>query len=99
MMVVNSKEKIYGSISGGIMEHKFVELAKEKLQQTTSELSIRIQYHDKTAARNQSGMICSGDQTILMSCYQDQVKISFGKRFGNSISNTLTSASDQCVRI
>lgn len=55
-----------GSIGGGVMEHKFVELAKEKLQQQQQELSVRKQVHDKAAARNQSGMICSGEQTILL---------------------------------
>jgi len=55
-----------GSIGGGIMEHKFVEMAKERLQQATHEISIRKQLHNKTAAKNQSGMICSGEQTILL---------------------------------
>ncbi|GAB4055540.1 XdhC/CoxI family protein [Spirosoma litoris] len=64
-MAVNTLGEMEGSIGGGIMEHKFVEMAKEKLNHSASELSIRTQYHDKTAARNQSGMICSGDQTIL----------------------------------
>lgn len=55
-----------GSIGGGVMEHKFVELAKEKLQQQQQELSVRKQIHDKAAAKNQSGMICSGQQTNLL---------------------------------
>ncbi|QMW06932.1 XdhC family protein [Spirosoma foliorum] len=66
LMAVNTLGEMEGSIGGGIMEHKFVEMAKEKLNYSTSELSIRTQYHDKTAAHNQSGMICSGDQTILL---------------------------------
>ncbi len=67
LMAVNRAGEMAGSIGGGIMEHKFVEMAKEKLQHTDDvEVSIRTQYHDKKAARNQSGMICSGDQTILL---------------------------------
>ncbi|GAB4018031.1 hypothetical protein GCM10028808_51280 [Spirosoma migulaei] len=71
LMAVNATGKMEGSIGGGIMEHKFVEMAKEKLNHGPAfrhgpELSIRTQYHDKSAARNQSGMICSGDQTILL---------------------------------
>ncbi|MVM37114.1 XdhC/CoxI family protein [Spirosoma sp. HMF3257] len=71
LMAVNALGEMEGSVGGGIMEHKFVEMAKEKLKhdpafQATPELSIRTQYHDKTASRNQSGMICSGDQTILL---------------------------------
>ena len=66
LMAVNAAGAMAGSIGGGIMEHKFVELAKEKLKDAIVESSIRTQYHDKSAAQNQSGMICSGDQTILL---------------------------------
>ncbi|GAB3989119.1 hypothetical protein GCM10028807_13330 [Spirosoma daeguense] len=67
LMAVNTLGEMDGSIGGGIMEYKLVELAKEKLRNNQiSEVSIRTQYHDKHAAHNQSGMICSGDQTILL---------------------------------
>ena len=33
-MAVNADGKMHGSIGGGIMEHKFVDMAKEKLQKT-----------------------------------------------------------------
>jgi xanthine dehydrogenase accessory factor len=71
LMAVNSASELAGSIGGGIMEHKFVERAKDVLRQSQSALTnpepaIRTQYHDKNAAHNQSGMICSGDQTILL---------------------------------
>ena len=65
-MVVNQLGDMSGSIGGGIMEHKFVELAKERLNQNVSIVKIIRQAHDKKAASNQSGMICSGEQTILM---------------------------------
>ena len=35
-MAVNSNGEMEGSIGGGIMEHKFVEMAKEKLQAWSS---------------------------------------------------------------
>jgi len=66
-MAVNAKGGMEGSIGGGIMEHKFVELAKEELRAASFELrasEVRKQVHDKSAAKNQSGMICSGEQTI-----------------------------------
>ncbi len=66
MMVVNANAAMSGSLGGGIMEHKFVELAKTKLSATATEISVHQQVHDKTAARNQSGMICSGEQTIFL---------------------------------
>lgn len=68
-MAVNAEGKMEGSIGGGIMEHKFVEMAKEQLQVMSNEPSagnIRKQIHDKSDAKNQSGMICSGEQTILL---------------------------------
>lgn len=67
-MAVNAKEEMEGSVGGGIMEHKFVELAKEQLQTTNHQLqtSIKKQVHDKSAAKDQSGMICSGEQSILL---------------------------------
>jgi len=65
-MMVNGNGEMEGSIGGGIMEHKFVEMAKEKLGVGSSELGVRKQVHDKSAAKDQSGMICSGEQTILL---------------------------------
>ncbi|RKR83437.1 xanthine dehydrogenase accessory factor [Mucilaginibacter gracilis] len=65
-MAVNQSGQIAGSIGGGIMEHKFVEMAKEQLKQNQQSITLRQQFHDKKAAKNQSGMICSGEQTILI---------------------------------
>lgn len=68
-MAVNSNEQMEGSVGGGMMEHKFVEMAKERLRMMTDKpqaASIKKQIHDKSAAKNQSGMICSGEQTILL---------------------------------
>jgi xanthine dehydrogenase accessory factor len=66
MMAVNATGDMEGSIGGGIMEYKFVEMAKEKLKEHETIQTIRKQIHDKSAADNQSGMICSGEQTLLM---------------------------------
>jgi xanthine dehydrogenase accessory factor len=65
-MVVNGAGEKEGSIGGGIMEHKFTEMAKEQLRQNTPVISLRRQIHDKEVAKDQSGMICSGEQTILI---------------------------------
>ena len=64
-MAVTSDE-IFGSIGGGIMEYKFVEMAKEKLLSNSKDTLIRKQIHNKSAKKNQSGMICSGEQTIAL---------------------------------
>src|SRR5258705_11747603 len=65
-MSVNANGGMEGSIGGGIMEHKFVEMAKEKLRVGSHESGVKKQIHDKSAATNQSGMICSGEQNILL---------------------------------
>jgi xanthine dehydrogenase accessory factor len=64
-MAVNANGDMEGSIGGGIMEHRFVEMAKAKLVEAQSS-SIRKQIHNKTSGKNNSGMICSGEQTILL---------------------------------
>lgn len=66
-MAVAADGRMEGSIGGGIMEHKFVEMAKEKLKIESSKFKvgeIKKQVHDKSALKNQSGMICSGEQTV-----------------------------------
>ena len=64
-MAVNMTGETAGSIGGGIMEHKFVEKAIVLLQSGCTVPVIRQQVHDKTG-KHQSGMICSGSQTIVL---------------------------------
>ena len=66
MMAVNTNGQMSGSLGGGIMEFKFTELAKKWLMIEYIAPSIHQQFHDKEAAQNQSGMICSGEQTIFL---------------------------------
>ncbi len=74
-MAVSADGDFYGTIGGGIMEHKFVELAKSKLQEQVVLSEIFEQIHDKTAAKHQSGMICSGKQTLFIYEIQPSDKI------------------------
>ncbi len=62
-MIVDEKGEMLGSIGGGIMEQKMVELAKSKLTAGEFPPFIKTQVHRKVEA-NQSGMICSGEQMI-----------------------------------
>ncbi|UOQ55143.1 XdhC family protein [Hymenobacter cellulosivorans] len=55
-----------GSIGGGIMEHKFVELARARMLEGQNKPFIRSQIHRKEAAEDRSGMICSGEQVLLV---------------------------------
>lgn len=66
LMAVDAWGNIQGSIGGGIMEYKFVEMAKHKLAGEEAESTIRKQVHNKSAGRDQSGMICSGEQTVFV---------------------------------
>ncbi len=61
-MAVAADGTFYGTIGGGIMEHKLVEKAKARLQQNEKQVLLMRQHHDKEHATDQSGMICSGSQ-------------------------------------
>ena len=65
-MGVNLNGEMAGSIGGGMMEHKLVETAKDFLKKTRKKTLILPQVHSKDAAQHQSGMICSGEQTVLL---------------------------------
>ena len=69
-MAVGADNSFFGSIGGGIMEHKFVEMAKAMLHENTGTARIYRQVHDKKPGINKSGMICSGEQTVFI--YQVQ---------------------------
>jgi xanthine dehydrogenase accessory factor len=70
-MVVNTEGPLWGSIGGGIMEFKLVEYIKVCLKKGAFKPFLKRQIHDKSAAKNQSGMICSGEQTVLFYCFQE----------------------------
>ena len=59
-----TKNQMYGTIGGGIMEHKLVEYAESLMDKPAFKPFIKHQIHDKSAPKDQSGMICSGQQTI-----------------------------------
>jgi xanthine dehydrogenase accessory factor len=59
-----SENEMHGTIGGGIMEHKLVEYAQSLLLKPIFNPFVKHQIHDKAAAKDQSGMICSGRQTI-----------------------------------
>jgi xanthine dehydrogenase accessory factor len=66
LMAVNILGEMQGSLGGGIMEHKFTELARVKLHNGVREVTLFKQVHNSTAPSNRSGMICSGEQTNLL---------------------------------
>jgi xanthine dehydrogenase accessory factor len=63
-MAIASDNSFCGTIGGGIMEFKLVEKAKSLLQKKNELPFLQQQFHDKSHAKNSSGMICSGSQTV-----------------------------------
>jgi xanthine dehydrogenase accessory factor len=63
-MIINERHEMNGSIGGGIMEHKLIELCKNDLLKTDFKPLIKRQIHKDDIAEYKSGMICSGEQTI-----------------------------------
>jgi len=63
-MAVANDNEIFGSIGGGVMEFNLVELCKTLLLEITPKPFIKHQIHKGTIVDG-SGMICSGEQTIV----------------------------------
>jgi xanthine dehydrogenase accessory factor len=57
---------VAGSIGGGIMEHKWVELARQRLLDAETTPLLRPQIHRREAPADRSGMMCSGEQDVLL---------------------------------
>jgi xanthine dehydrogenase accessory factor len=63
-LVIGTGE-LHGSIGGGFMEHKLVELARVRLADgAKNEAFLKRQIHRTEEPADRSGMICSGEQTI-----------------------------------
>ena len=72
-MAVSKTGELFGSIGGGIMEYKLVELTKDKLLRNDQTLLLKKQIHSDKVEKERSGMICSGEQTVcLFLLNQDQ---------------------------
>ncbi|MEN8125738.1 MAG: XdhC family protein [Bacteroidota bacterium] len=63
-MMVAEDGSIYGSIGGGVMEFNLVEKVKEILKNESRSIFLKRQIH-KGQIKESSGMICSGEQTIV----------------------------------
>ena len=63
-MIVSDDNEIFGSIGGGVMEYNLVELCKELLENSEPKPFIKRQIHKGTIVDG-SGMICSGEQTVI----------------------------------
>jgi xanthine dehydrogenase accessory factor len=63
-LFVESDGTMHGTIGGGIMEQKLVELAKSKLVGGPFSPFMKRQIHSDEVTKDRSGMICSGEQTV-----------------------------------
>lgn len=63
-MLVAEDDYIFGSVGGGVMEFALVEEAKQLLNNQQKSIIYKKQIH-KGSGTNGSGMICSGEQTVV----------------------------------
>ena len=61
-MAVTSAGKLFGSIGGGVMEYKMVELAKARMTVQAGRPFLKRQVHSPDAGEDSSGLICAGEQ-------------------------------------
>jgi len=65
-MVAAIDDQLFGTVGGGLMEHRLVELARLMLMNPAAEPMVRRQIHDEAGETERSGMICGGEQTVLL---------------------------------
>ncbi len=93
-MAVMENGSMKGSIGGGVMEHKLVELAKEKLLKKEDFVLLKKQVHSDSVAENKSGMICSGEQTICMLLVDNALETTV-----KGIINNIEQEENQCLKL
>nr|VFK59684.1 MAG: xanthine dehydrogenase accessory factor [Candidatus Kentron sp. TUN]VFK68141.1 MAG: xanthine dehydrogenase accessory factor [Candidatus Kentron sp. TUN] len=65
-MAVAGDGRLAGTIGGGIVEQAFVRQARERLKNGDPAPLLQRQVHDHEAETDHSGMICGGEQTIVL---------------------------------
>ncbi|HAY72149.1 MAG TPA: hypothetical protein DCX89_09695 [Saprospirales bacterium] len=63
-MAVSEDGHLAGSIGGGVMEYKLVELARKQFSIEKRPAFLLKQDHEQTGTEDSSGMICSGNQYV-----------------------------------
>ena len=87
-MFVTDEAIMHGTVGGGIMEQKLVELAKSKLDEGEFNPFIKRQIHSPDVTKDRSGMICSGEQTLAF-YYLDQSHISLIRQLISDIAQAV----------
>ena len=65
-MFLTGQGKSFGSIGGGAVEQKLLRMARRLLDDNQCSPQIVRQKHELDTAANASGMICGGEQTLLL---------------------------------
>ena len=65
-MIVTEEGKHSGSIGGGATEHKLVNRAKKMLAENILKPELHEQIHRTDKDMHKSGMICSGENTVIL---------------------------------
>jgi len=78
--------EMFGSIGGGPMEQKLIESAKTHLKSGFGMSFLKRQIHRNDVEKDKSGMICSGEQTVVFYFLNSQ-HITILREIQNSISN------------
>lgn len=77
-MAVSEDVETYGSIGGGIMEYDILKEISGTLSQPEPVNFIRILHHSKTKEGHSSGLICGGNQTLIVRTitieFRDKIK-------------------------
>ncbi len=63
-LMVTRDGDMQGTIGGGIMEQKLVELAKSQMEEGGFHPFVKRQVHKPDVGKDRSGMICDGEQTV-----------------------------------
>ncbi|MFT7613248.1 MAG: xanthine dehydrogenase accessory factor [Parvicellaceae bacterium] len=78
-MFVSQSGSFHGSIGGGVMEFNQVELCKTKLNEGKFQPFEKLLIHQSNIPEDQSGLICSGEQTVGFYFLDQESKPSISK--------------------
>lgn len=87
-MCVAKDEEMFGSIGGGIMEHKLVELSRNRLAEGSFKPFMKRQIHKPDVEKNRSGMICDGEQWVAF-YYLDETHLDHIEHLSDQQAKTL----------
>ena len=85
-MAVCEDGDLEGSVGGGVMEFDIVELGKVMLELNKPGPVLKRQIHNTNGGEDESGMICSGEQTIIL-CQLNETHKELTSRLINDLLN------------